>query len=215
MVPRISVAILAGGKSSRFGGRDKQELSFRGEMLGRRVARLALGFGVPVLVVGSNPRPYQSLGLSIVGDRRPGLGPLSGLREALEAAPGPWVYLMACDMPFVEPAWFMHLASLAGAVEAGTTAIAASGRAEPEPFHALYGTQLLPEIGGLLEDAAVEPGRRSLSGLLRRKDVLLLPEEEVHKVLPDWSIFRGANDEAELSLLASWGIRQEKSGVDP
>ena len=199
MRSRVTIAILAGGRSSRFGGRDKQELLYEGEMLGRRVARQALALGVPVVVAGSNPRPYAGMGLNLVRDEAPGFGPISGLYTALGASTRPWVYLIACDMPLMEAAWLDSLLALAAKGEAeGVQAIAALRGEDIEPFHALYARTLLPELTSLFSGPRLDPRQYSFSSLIRRVKRILVPEEIVRQSSPDWGIFRGINDPGEL-----------------
>jgi molybdopterin-guanine dinucleotide biosynthesis protein A len=201
---KVTVAVLAGGRSSRFRGKDKQELMFDGEMLGRRVARQALALGVPLLVVGSNPRPYDGMNLRLVGDARPGFGPLSGLHAALQAASTPWLYLTACDMPFLEDAWFDRLLDLAAAREGwGAKAIAAERQGKIEPFHALYSRDLLSDLDGIFDGPRLEQRRYSLTSLIREVGGFLLSEEETLLSVPEWKAFKGINDADELVALSS------------
>ena len=166
MKPGVTAAILAGGRSSRFGGRDKQELLFEGEMLGRRVARQAIELGLPVIVVGSNPLPYVGMRLRLVGDIHRGFGPISGLHAALQEAATPWVYLLACDMPFVEKTWLERLIELAEDEGRDKKAIAAERRGNIEPFHALYARTLLPEMDELFSGPCIDRKRYSMLSLI-------------------------------------------------
>ena len=194
----ITIAILAGGRSSRFGGKDKQELIFAGEILGRRVARQALAFGYPVLVVGSNPGPYAGMDLRLVGDLRSGFGPLSGLHAALDVAATPWVYLLACDMPFMEAAWFDFLIGLAAREGKDAKAIAAERKGKIEPFHALYALGLKSALDEVFDGPPLDPKEYSLTCLIRKVGGLLVPEEEAIISCPGWGAFRGINNAAEL-----------------
>lgn len=198
----VTFAILAGGRSSRFGGRDKQELLFGGEMLGRRVARQALALGVPLIVVGSNPRPYDGMDLRLVGDKRPGFGPLSGIHAALSAATTPWIYLLACDMPFLEVAWFDCLLELASGKDGSVKALVAERQGKIEPFHALYARTLLPCLDALFDGPRLDARCYSPASLVRGNGGLLVPEETVRRYAPDWAIFRGINDAEEFRALA-------------
>ena len=108
-----SAAILAGGQATRFGGRDKSALMVDGRtILDRQIATLApltddlLIVGGPNVAHGPAPR--------FVPDIVPGCGPLGGLHAALTEARGDALFLIACDMPFVTPAFVAHLLSLAG-----------------------------------------------------------------------------------------------------
>jgi molybdenum cofactor guanylyltransferase len=200
--PEVTFAVLAGGRSSRFGGNDKQELLFEGEMLGRRVARQALSFGSPLIVVGSNPRPYAGLELLLVGDKHPGFGPLSGLHAALDASSTPWIYLLACDMPFMEAAWLDCLLGLAAGEGADANAIVAERQGKIEPFHALYARSLLPRLDEFFDGPRLDPRRYSPAALIRETKGFLVPEKTVLRCSPDWNIFRGINDAEELRALS-------------
>lgn len=113
---KITMAILAGGKSSRFKGLDKQEILVDGEKLGRIAAKNALSAARPLIVVGRNRSVYDGLPVTFTDDIRPGFGPLSGLHAALKRSESEWLYLMACDMPFFSLPW---LESLRGIAESG------------------------------------------------------------------------------------------------
>jgi molybdopterin-guanine dinucleotide biosynthesis protein A len=98
--------ILIGGRSSRM-GRDKALVELGGQTLaeralstvrqalpGRRVtfvARNAAQFGIEAIAAGA---PF-------VFDLIEGRGPLGGLHTALSYARTEWIFVMACDYPFV------------------------------------------------------------------------------------------------------------------
>ena len=101
-----SAAILAGGRATRFDGRDKSTLVVEGRtILDRQVDELS-AFTDDVLVVGGRT-PHRRAAL--VGDRVPGCGPLGGLHAALSTAQGTAVFVVACDMPYVTCALALHL----------------------------------------------------------------------------------------------------------
>lgn len=93
-------AVLAGGESRRM-GRDKALMALGGRsLLIRAVA--ALGSVVEdVVVVAPRDRSYAGLGVEIVPDVRPGLGPVGGIHTALVRGGGRPVFILACDMPHV------------------------------------------------------------------------------------------------------------------
>jgi molybdopterin-guanine dinucleotide biosynthesis protein A len=192
----VTIAILAGGKSSRFGGIDKQEIPLNGEAMGRQVARNALATGRAVTVVGKNRRPYEGLPVLFVEDIIPGFGPLSGLHAALSRSGTEWLYLMACDMPFFSGEWLNYLLDCAGT---GTSqaVIARSGR-HLEPFQALYSRKLL----GRLEDAFTEspgsPGQFSFATLLKEAPHHLVTGDIARGFSPDWRLFCSINSQEDL-----------------
>jgi molybdopterin-guanine dinucleotide biosynthesis protein A len=92
-----TLAILAGGASTRM-GQDKAQLDDgRGPLL-QRLARIGLQCQLPVLIVGrSRPPEWPLPTVEFLPDDHPGQGPLGGLATALARRPG--VLLIACDLP--------------------------------------------------------------------------------------------------------------------
>ncbi|WP_193309252.1 molybdenum cofactor guanylyltransferase [Halorubrum halophilum] len=129
-------AILAGGRSTRFGDRDKAVAALAGVPLVRRVADRLVGADDPVppgadraaggepvvdeLVVNCRPDQRAAIDAALDGlsvprrwalDDEPDLGPVAGIGNACRTATGEYVAVVACDMPFVDPGF---LAALAG-----------------------------------------------------------------------------------------------------
>lgn len=108
-----SAAILAGGASRRFGGRDKSALIVEGRsILERQIEELSYLTDDILLVKASTGRPGDAR-LRVVADRVPGSGPLGGLEAALTAARDDSLLLLACDMPFVTAPFLSYLLELA------------------------------------------------------------------------------------------------------
>jgi molybdenum cofactor guanylyltransferase len=99
----FSAAILAGGRATRFGGRDKSALVIDGRtILDRQVAMLS-AIANEVIVVRE--------------DLVPGCGPLGGLHTALTRAQHDSVFVLACDMPFVTAPLVTHLVTLSATAD--------------------------------------------------------------------------------------------------
>lgn len=160
MIPS-TVAILAGGKSSRM-GRDKALLDCGGTTFLERIATTAVRAGFDVLVVGRD-RPLE---WSVVGevrfllDRQPGMGAIGGLFTVLSCSNRP-VVLVGCDMPNVTPEALRWLAGHEG----GREAIVPSSERGKEPLFAVYHPAILPKLR-----TAIERGERSMQRLVARLD---------------------------------------------
>lgn len=113
-----SAAILAGGRASRFGGRDKSALIVEGlSILDRQMAALTQVADDVMLVVGDQTPPPRA-DVRIVRDRVTASGPLGGLDAALAAARHDALVLLACDMPFVTARLLEHLLALTSGADA-------------------------------------------------------------------------------------------------
>jgi molybdopterin-guanine dinucleotide biosynthesis protein A len=108
-----SAAILAGGRATRFGGRDKSALLVQGRpIVERQLAELS-AVTDDILIVGA--RAFQASDrVRLVADIVPGCGPLGGLHAALTEMRSDRVFLVACDMPYVDGRFAEYLLSLAG-----------------------------------------------------------------------------------------------------
>src|SRR5262249_62300734 len=91
--------ILAGGRASRMGGRDKAFAAVDGEPIAVRTVRLFQGLFEQVIVSTNRPERFGAFAVDTVPDLRPGCGPLAGIEAAMLASRHPWVFVVACDMP--------------------------------------------------------------------------------------------------------------------
>ena len=141
----LTAVILVGGKSTRL-GQDKVFVEIGGQpMIQRVVGRLQAVAAHFVLVAAepvADPQARYGVPALAVADRYPGKGSLGGLYSGLAAAPTEWAFVMAVDMPFVNPALVDYLAKLTDGYDLVLPIVA--GR--PEPAHALYSKRCLEPI---------------------------------------------------------------------
>jgi len=139
----LTGAVLAGGRSTRFGDRDKAVAPLAGVPMVRRVADRLVGADDPIppgadraaggdpvvdeLVINCRPDQRAAIADALSGlpvplrwavDEEPDLGPVAGIRNACRAAAGEYVAVVACDMPFVDPGFLAGLAADAAGREA-------------------------------------------------------------------------------------------------
>jgi molybdopterin-guanine dinucleotide biosynthesis protein A len=103
-----SAAILAGGRATRFGGRDKGALLVGGQTIRERQMTMLAEVADEVLVVGPGH----------LEDLIPGGGPMAGVHTAVCAARHDAVFVIACDMPYVTASFAAHLLDVAGEADA-------------------------------------------------------------------------------------------------
>ncbi len=130
----LSAAILAGGRATRFGGRDKSALVVDGQtMLERQMDALATAVD-EVLVVRQ--------------DIVPGCGPMGGVHTALTRARHDIVFVVACDMPNVTAPFVSYLASIA---DSWDIVVPRTERGY-HPLSALYRRTCLPAVARRLAE---------------------------------------------------------------
>lgn len=103
--PPTAGVILAGGRASRFGGRDKGWVEWGGRPLIETViARFAPQVDVLALSVNRNMARYARLGYPLLADSEAfgeaaTQGPLAGLHAVLDECSRPWLACVSCDLP--------------------------------------------------------------------------------------------------------------------
>lgn len=95
----ITLGILAGGRATRLGGRDKAWIERGGSTQVVRLAHRFAGECGKVLVSANRELPrYAALALHAVPDRQPDLGPLGGLDALAAACATPWLLTLPVDL---------------------------------------------------------------------------------------------------------------------
>lgn len=154
MDERLAVTglVLAGGRGSRMGGRDKGLVALGGRPL---IAHVIEGLRpqVATILVNANrhAEDYAHYGYPVVADRLGGHpGPLAGLASGLYHAATPWVASVPCDCPFLPGDLVARLqAALQG--ERAEIAVAHDGR-RLQPVFALVPCRLLASLLGFLAE---------------------------------------------------------------
>jgi molybdopterin-guanine dinucleotide biosynthesis protein A len=131
----LTVAIQAGGKSSRM-GEDKALKTFQGRPLIQRVIDRTKLISDEIIITTNHPREFAFLNLPLFTDIHPDRGALGGLHTALFSARFPAVAVVACDLPFVSPSLLQSAYELINKEE-WDVVIPESGEGL-EPLHALY-----------------------------------------------------------------------------
>jgi molybdopterin-guanine dinucleotide biosynthesis protein A len=181
-----SLVILAGGLSRRM-GHDKATLpAGDGTLIEHLARRLAPLVDETIVAGGSVDPPFE--GARVVADHQSGLGPLAGMLAGFAAANRRHVWVVACDLPDVEPALGGLLLALSGDYEV----VVPRPDQEPEGVCALYVRELAPRIEALLE-----AGQRSIKSLLDRSTVRYVASDELRAVDPELRSFRNINTAAD------------------
>lgn len=135
-----TLGILAGGRATRLGGRDKAWLERDGTPLVLALARrFAPGTDAVLASANSASTLYVAHGLQAIPDRVAGIGPLGGLDALAAACTTPWLLTVPVDMIAVDD---RLLRDLRAAGEAGAWAEDDDG---PQPLVALWRVAALRE----------------------------------------------------------------------
>lgn len=191
---RACGVILAGGQSSRM-GRNKAFIEFRGEPLIQRLAHRMQDWFEQVVVVTNSPELYGFLGLPLVGDRIPGLGPLGGLEAGLSSCKYDHAFFCATDMPFVSEALVRYMVGLAPEYDVVVPMLGG----EYEPMHAVYSRSCLPWVTEKLDSR-----RLRLLSIYDQARLRVVNEAEIRRFGdPEW-LFFNCNTPEDLNRARAW-----------
>lgn len=176
-VSHVTGLILAGGQSCRF-GEDKARYEVDGRPMARRVYDALAPLVGGVFVSVHAPRTNPGLPAEEVVDRYSGAGPLAGLHAGLARCETPWLFVVACDLPFVTTETLA--AVLTAPRRPGCPIVPRTPDGRLQPLCALYPSTLLPLVEDLLQR-----GRYAMHALLRASetwDEVALPQEPLRNV---------------------------------
>ena len=189
----VTLAVLAGGKSSRM-GENKAWIPFLGIPLIERVVNRLHRIAAEVLIVTGNPDEIKQKNWNAINDQIPGKGPLVGLYSAILEAKYPLIALVACDMPFVNPDLFLWMLSLS--LNSTYDVIVPESHNGLEPLHAVYRkSTCLPEI-----NKSIERGDFRMISWFSNMNVRTIPPEDVARFDPNLHLFINVNTHADLDL---------------
>jgi molybdopterin-guanine dinucleotide biosynthesis protein A len=193
--PPAAGVVLAGGLSRRM-GQPKALLAIAGEPLLRRVTRLLL-LAVPEVVVVGPPELSQLVpDLTVLQDLHPKIGPLGGIETGLLSVTTELIFVVACDMPFINPYLIRSMLEYAqNHPEADVVALSmreTAGEGRMEHLHAVYRRSCLPAVTG-----AVAGGSYALHALFGHLRVNTFPEALTRQLDPSGRSALNANSPAD------------------
>jgi molybdopterin-guanine dinucleotide biosynthesis protein A len=211
-----SALILGGGKGSRI-GYDKKTLELHGvPVLDTLVAKLSPLFP-EVLISSNNPVaiPFTKSRITIVPDIL-GAGPLAGIYAGLCACSGDYLFVCACDMPFINVDFIRYVdALIAEDAACGEPQDIYICRVPPkpggkssgyEPFNAFY-RKTVTQSARL----ALEKGEYKLFTLIEHSSRHIIGEEEIARFGGD-RIFFNINRPEDLRDAARLDTVNSKPG---
>jgi len=169
-----TLAVLAGGRATRLGGRDKGALTLNGQPLRNRLLSLAPAFRETLWVTVSQGKGAPAGTPRQIRDAYPGRGVPGAVITALESARTPWVCVVAMDMPFVTLPALRLLEHAARSAQAAAFEVQA--RLEPLPcwIHTALAAVWRERL----------PGNPSLRALLSEASTVRVPERVLQMVDP-------------------------------
>ena len=173
-------------------GRNKAFVSINGQpMIERIIERVAGLKQAETFLVTNTPEDYAYLGLRMVSDTMPDSGSLGGIYTALHHSPTPYTLVLACDMPFINPAILQKMLNL---TDGQNEVIVPRVDGYPQGLHAIYHQNCQPHI-----QAKLEAQRLKVIGFYDDVQVRYLDEDAYQSLDPHGVAFMNINTPEELA----------------
>ncbi len=187
----FSAAVLAGGRSRRF-GQDKARYVWRNKPLMQHVLDSLIGANERFIIAN---RPYPEFGVPVYADVRPGGDSLSGIHAALYHAQNEVVAVAACDLPNLIPAYWRFMLDH---LDSAPAVVAMGPEDWPEPLAAVYTKALLP-----LAEELLDVGDYFIRRLLDEGGAVYLPWSKLRARFGE-ALFANVNRPEDLDSLSGW-----------
>ncbi|AXG09311.1 molybdenum cofactor guanylyltransferase [Haloplanus rubicundus] len=174
-----TAVVLAGGRSTRFGDEDKAVADLAGAPMIRRVVdRVAPAVDAVVINCRAAQRAAiaealdgAAVPVSFAEDDYPDEGPMAGMATGLRAVESEYAFVVACDMPFVDPGFVDYLFERA----AGHDAAVPRPEQWFETTHAVYRAAAMADAC----EAALAEGEERIVAPLFELDFVVVDADEV------------------------------------
>jgi molybdenum cofactor guanylyltransferase len=191
--------VLAGGENKRM-GMDKAFLKLGGIPMIEHVLRPLKAVCRDIIIVTNSPGSYRAYEAAVVTDAFDMRGPLTGLYSGLLKSADEYNFVVACDMPFLNPRLLAYMGGLAEGYDIVVPAVGGM----LEPLHAVYRKGLVPVI-----EAQIMQQKQRIRELFGNQRVRYVAEEEIDRFDPARKSFKNLNtpQEYEEAACADWECR--------
>jgi molybdopterin-guanine dinucleotide biosynthesis protein A len=187
--------ILAGGKNSRLPGKKKTFYRVGEDMMLTRIHTLFSKLFKEVIIVVNDPKDFAGWDMMVVTDIIPSRCALAGLHAGLFYASNPWIYVTACDVPFINEKVIRHLVEQR---EPGTEVIIPRTKDGLEPLAAAYSRECIPMIETNLENKIF-----MVKKFFRKKKVKEISVQDLKKLDPTMRFMFNVNTPEDLETAMS------------
>lgn len=194
----VSIAVLAGGQSTRM-GQDKAFLEVGGQPVIERVLKVASPLTDDLFISTNSPEKYAEFGLRLVADIYPDKAALGGIYSVIQAARYGSVLVVACDMPFLNASLLKYLIELAPLADVIAPVLEPP---QPETLHAVYSKSCLPAI-----EARLLANKLRVIGFFDDVSVRYVDRAEIAKFDPQFYSFVNMNTPSEWQTVREIAAR--------
>ena len=200
----VTGVLLAGGNSRRM-GEDKRYLVVGEQtLLARGLVVLRSIFQEVLVIIAQDSLPLN-VDARVVRDLVPDCGSLGGLYTGLTQATTPYIFVVACDMPFLDPAVITQFTSR----RASADIVMAKLAARLHPMHALYSKGCLPVLEQMIRARQLKIQEMVSHSSLH---VRYVTDADLLTIDPSGRSFQNVNTPADLEVARSLISQLPSSG---
>ncbi len=185
-----SGVILAGGMSTRFSGRNKAMIQIAGERILDRIYSVYSELFTEIILVTNTPTEYLDWDLTVVTDLFPVRSSLTGIHAGMFYASRPYVFVCACDAPFIRKEIVQLVVSKTGP---GADAVMPETQNGLESLCATYAVSQLSNV-----ETHVRQEKFKIQRIFRKSRIRSIPEALVRQADPEGVSFININTPEDL-----------------
>ena len=184
-----TLAILAGGKSSRMNYNNKALLNYKEKKFIEHIIEAGKNYK-EIIIISNNKEEYKGFNLRVVEDIYKGNGPLSGIHSALVNSTTDEVLCIACDMPLITEKTLNILGDYSGDYEVLIPRVSE----RLQPLCSIYSKKIIRNL-----EEAIKENNNKLQLLIKSLNYKIIEGNEEAKFIED--DFLNINTEKEYKLL--------------
>ncbi|MFO8112723.1 MAG: molybdenum cofactor guanylyltransferase [Desulfosalsimonadaceae bacterium] len=194
-----SGVILAGGLSSRFQGRNKAFFELNGRRVIDPIVEAFQSIFDDILIVTNTPLAYLDYDVTLVADVFSARSSLTGIHAGLVYSQNPYIFVAACDTPFIQKEIIELVVSR---IHPDAAAVMPETPSGTEPLLAAYATSALPVV-----ERHLAQEKFKIKTVFRKMRVIKISKERILAQDPELKSFFNINTAADLDLAGRRGRR--------
>ncbi len=196
-----SGVILAGGLNTRYAGENKAFISIGGWRIMDAVYDVFADVFEEILIITNRPADYLEWDAFIAADIFSVRSSMTGIHAGLFHAGNPFVFVMACDTPFIRKE---IIRTVVDRIEPGVSVVIPETAKGMEPLCAVYSKTMLP----VMERRILENNFK-IQRMFNKLKVRIVPEDVLQEVDPNLMSFFNINTPQDFEAARQW-INEER-----
>jgi len=188
-----SAAILCGGKSSRM-GMDKSRIKINGKLLIQLIAEELNSVFDEIILIPDDLKKFSGFNYKVAEDLEKGCGPAGGIYTGLNAASSQYIFVTACDMPFVNTDYIRYMIDVIEKYNPDCV-ISRNGK-WVEPLCAFYSKSLIDNFRQCISNKTYR-----LFEIIKDSNIYYVEEEKVRGFSSEMEMFININYLKDLDIL--------------